>query len=289
MPDEIIGSWSEIKQEIVRQYAERYALILESATRRRGGIKGSAYIDAFASTGTAVRRATGESIPGSVRNALDVDPAFNEYYFIDKDPAAVRRLRELTAGRPDVHVFEGDSNEVLLSEVFPRFSYERRWRALCFLDPRDIGIDWDVVVRAGQMGSIELFITFMIMDINRNLLLRAGPQLDPAERRRMRRFWGDESWDTLVYTETGIQSDLFGDEHQRYSRHQPSAVVQEYRRRLRDIAGFEHVPEPIPMRNETNADIYWLFFASNNEVGAKIADHILRSHDPNIPRTGSLF
>jgi hypothetical protein len=53
------------------------------------------------------------------------------------------------------------------------------------------------------------------------------------------------------------------------------AVVDAFRERLRQVAKFEEVPEPIPMRNSKGATVYYLFFASHNKVGAKIARHLL--------------
>jgi hypothetical protein len=44
------------------------------------------------------------------------------------------------------------------------------------------------------------------------------------------------------------------------------------------VAGFEEVPEPIPMRNSKNATVYYLFFASHNKTGAKIARHLLERY-----------
>ena len=53
-------------------------------------------------------------------------------------------------------------------------------------------------------------------------------------------------------------------------------VVGAFRSRLRDVAGFQYVPEPIPMRNSRGRIIYYLFFASQNETASKIAGHILK-------------
>jgi three-Cys-motif partner protein len=65
-----IGYWSEIKLEIVRDYAAAYSRILSS--RKLPHI----YIDAFAGAGQHVSKKTGEFIPGSPINALNVEPPF---------------------------------------------------------------------------------------------------------------------------------------------------------------------------------------------------------------------
>ena len=38
-------------------------------------------------------------------------------------------------------------------------------------------------------------------------------------------------------------------------------VAEAFRRRLKKVAGFRNVPEPIAMRNTQNAVVYYLFFA----------------------------
>jgi hypothetical protein len=47
---------------------------------------------------------------------------------------------------------------------------------------------------------------------------------------------------------------------------------------LRSVAGFEYVPEPLPMRNSTNAVVYYLFFASHKPVAQKIVQEIMQKY-----------
>ena len=43
-------------------------------------------------------------------------------------------------------------------------------------------------------------------------------------------------------------------------------------------AGFEYVPKPIPVRNSRGAVIDYLFFASHNKTGGKIAKGIFKKY-----------
>ena len=52
------------------------------------------------------------------------------------------------------------------------------------------------------------------------------------------------------------------------------AIVAAFQKRLKTVAGFEYVPDPLPMRNSTNAVVYYLFFASQKPVAAKIIKDI---------------
>ena len=56
------------------------------------------------------------------------------------------------------------------------------------------------------------------------------------------------------------------------------AIVVAFRERLRKVAGFQFVPEPLPMKNSTNAVVYYLFFASQKPVAQKIIDAIFKKY-----------
>jgi len=56
------------------------------------------------------------------------------------------------------------------------------------------------------------------------------------------------------------------------------AVIQAYRKRLQEKATFKYVPDPIPMRNKKGVPIYYLFFASHNEAGNRIAKSIFKKY-----------
>jgi three-Cys-motif partner protein len=154
-----------------------------------------------------------------------------------------------------------------VSEVFPRLRYEDFTRGLCLIDPYGLDLDWDVIKTAGQLKTIEVFLNFPVMDMNRNVLWHDASRVDPIQRQRMTRYWGDESWRQVAYT---TENDLFGFER----RTDNETIATAFRDRLRDIAGFRHVPEPIPMRNSTGATVYYLFFASPKAVADKIVTQI---------------
>lgn len=262
-----VGYWTEIKLHILEEYAEAYAKVLKN----RKYIRHVAYVDGFAGAGTHISKTTGEQIPGSPATVLAVEPGFSHYHFVEMDPDRAKRLRELH-DRPDVTVYGGDCNEVLLREVFPKCKYEDFRRALCLLDPYKLNPNWQVVETAGKMRSIEIFLNFMIMDANMNVLWSDPDRVSPDQAARMTAFWGDSSWRKAAYrSEPG----LFGDMEEKAGN---EAVVRAYQQRLKEVAGFQYVPDPIPMRNSRGATIYYLFFASHNPVGCKIAESVFRKY-----------
>ncbi|MCL4369643.1 MAG: three-Cys-motif partner protein TcmP [Chloroflexi bacterium] len=267
-PYDRIGYWSEIKLDIVREYASAYSRNL-SAQKQLGLTH--VYIDAFAGAGVHISRTTGEYVLGSPLNALLIQPPFAEYHLIDLDSKKVQSLRDMVRDRPEVTIYEGDCNTKLLNQVFPRVRFEDYRRALCMLDPYGLHLNWEVMQAAGRMRSVEIFLNFPVADMNRNVLWRVPENVDPKQAARMTAFWGDESWRQAAYD---TQGNLFGWEEKTDNQ----AVVDAFRKRLQAVAGFKHVPEPIPMRNLQGATVYYLFFASQKPVAAKIVEYIFRKY-----------
>jgi len=263
-----IGYWSEIKLDIVKDYASAYSRILAAQTKPS---LHHVYIDAFAGAGVHISKATGEYVHGSPTNALLVQPPFREYYLIDIDRQKVTRLRDETKDRKDVHIDEGDCNRILLEKVFPNVRWEQYRRGLCLLDPYGLQLDWKVIETAGKMRSIDMFLNFPVADMNRNVLWRNPEGVDAADLKRMHEFWGDESWREIAYT---TKLNLFG-----YLEKEENAVVAEgFRQRLLKVAGFKHVVEPLPMRNTRGAIVYYLFFASHKPAAENIIIDIFNKY-----------
>lgn len=263
-----IGYWSEVKLDIVREYAATYSRILAA---RKSPTLSHIYIDAFAGAGLHISKSTGDFIPGSPLNALLIKPPFKEYHLIDLDSKKVDSLRRIAAPYPNVTVHEGDCNDLLLTEVFPRAKFADYRRALCLIDPYGLHLNWEVMFTAGQMESIEIFLNFPIMDMNMNVLKKDPGKVDPRQAARMTAFWGDESWRQAAYRTT---ENLFGMEEKANN----DEVAEAFRQRLKKVAGFQYVPEPIPMRNNEGATLYYLFFASQKPVAEDIVRAIFNKY-----------
>jgi three-Cys-motif partner protein len=191
---------------------------------------------------------------------------------IDLDGDRVENLRKIAAARQDVTIYEGDCNAVLLDQVFPKVRYQDFRRALCILDPYKLNPDWKVVTTAGHMKSVEVFLNFMVMDMNMNVLWTNPDGVAPAQVERMNAFWGDDSWRKAAYRP---EPDFFESRERKTTNED---IAEAYRQRLESVAGFKFVPPPLPMRNSTGAVIYYLFFASANEKGANIVDDIFNAY-----------
>jgi three-Cys-motif partner protein len=267
-----IGIWSEVKLAIVREYAAAYSKIMEGVRRERIGRLRWIYIDAYAGPGFHLSKTTGDTVEGSPLIALNTSPPFHEYHFIDTEPARAAQLRTLTGDRKDVLTYTADCNTVLLRDVFPRAQRSDYRRALCLLDPYNIDLTWEVIEAAGKSGSIEIFLNFMIMDINRNALRKRMENSLQSKVDQLTRLVGDESWKDAGYREVAT---LFGTESQKVSNEE---FAEWFRQRLITKAGFKHVPKPMPMKTKNNAVIYYLYFASQKPTALNIVNDIFKKY-----------
>jgi three-Cys-motif partner protein len=194
-----IGVWSEVKLEIIKEYAAAYTKIMYATRRDRIPNLRWMYVDAYAGPSYHVSKASGELVKGSPLVALHTEPPFDEYHFIDSDCTRADRLRDLVRDRSDVYVYSEDCNKVLIEKVFPRADYGKYERALCLLDPYNIDLSWEVIEAAGKSRSTEIFVNLMIMDINRNALRRDPDKSLVSKVHQLTRLWGDESWKDAGY------------------------------------------------------------------------------------------
>ncbi len=207
--------------------------------------------------------------------ALGVEPPFDEYHFIDLDGEKVDFLRGRVGNRPDVEFYNADSNQVMLESVLPRFTYAKHTRALCVLDPYALTLDWRVVCAAGGSRAVEVFINFPVMQMNRNCKHEDISDILPGELEAMDRFWGDRSWHSAMFRPSAQMSFLGKEEMDKTENRD---LVNAYCKRLKEVAGFVFVADPLAMRNSRNAIVYYLIFAGPNKTGWKIVQDIYRKH-----------
>jgi three-Cys-motif partner protein len=260
-----IGSWSEIKLDIIKKYATAYSTIMNA----KGNTFTHIYIDAFAGSGINLSKRTGDFVHGSPLNALLVQPPFREIYLIDLNGEKTKQLQELTRHDPRVTVYSGDCNVLLLKEIFSRVLYEDYKRGLCLLDPYGLHIQWEVIKQAGHLKTIDMFLNFPVMDMNRNALWR-NTTLTPSSINKMTAFWGDDSWRAIAYKTVPT---LFGEWEEKTKNED---IVIGFRERLKNVAGFKYVADPLPMKNSKGAIVYYLFFASQQKIAENIIKDIFK-------------
>jgi hypothetical protein len=71
-------------------------------------------------------------------------------------------------------------------------------------------------------------------------------------------------------------NNLFGDADQERTKNRD--LVDAYCMRLRELAGFGFVADPLPMRNSRKAVVYYLVFAGSNKTSWRIVQDIYRKY-----------
>ena len=282
------GDWTEQKLECVRKYLHAYTTIMSKQPFR------FAYIDAFAGTGYREMESdegTDELMfpdlaspevasfhDGSARNALEVEPAFMKYIFIEKDMdryAELEGLKQEYLLKPEfsenmIECVHGEANEYLKNLC--QKSWKTR-RALVFLDPYGMQVEWETIKSIAKTQAIDLWILFPLGTVNR--LLKNDGEIRPSLQARLDSSFGEHDWYDAFY-QSAKQLSLF-DEEERWQKAGNIFVTIEryFIERLQGI--FKEVtPNPLILRNSKNVPLYLLCFAANNQRGAPIAVKIAK-------------
>ena len=277
------GNWTEQKLECVSKYLHAYTTIMSKQQFC------FAYIDAFAGTGYREMESdegTDELMfpdlaspevtsfhDGSARNALEVEPLFGKYVFIEKNAnryAELRKLKEefsLKDGFSDdmIECVNRDANEHLKDLCGKNW---RAHRALVFLDPYGMQVEWTTIESIAETQAIDLWILFPLGTVNR--LLKNDGEIRPALQARLDMSFGGHGWYNAFY-QSAKQLSLF-DEEDRWQKAGNIfvAIEQYFIDRLQGV--FNGVAtNPLILRNSKNVPLYLLCFAAGNQKGAPIA------------------
>ena len=158
----------------------------------------------------------------------------------------------------------------LLADALKRDS---RLKALCFLDPFGMSIDWDTI-EALSGKSIDLWILIPSGVIVNRLIMKNGKLMYPD---KLEKFFGMSGKDihSWFYTHEE-ETDLFGETREWYEKkNNPIERIAElYVERLGELFPFV-TPEPLVMRNNHNVPIFHFVCASFNQTAVKIAQQII--------------
>jgi three-Cys-motif partner protein len=286
------GDWTSDKLERVRKYLHAYTTIF--AANIKAQKLHTIYMDAFAGTGYRnLPHSQSDSMPflegteednqaflkGSARIALEVEPPFKEYVFIEQDAEFADELEQLKSEfmeqRRKISVISQDANSYLLG-----WTQKTNWdtsRAVVFLDPYGMQIEWSVLQALGRTRAVDLWMLFPLgVAVNRLLKKSAPPPAGWAQA--LTRIFGTEDWRDAFYPRQKVLT-LFGEEEVQQKEADFGKIGQFFIDRLNTV--FTAVsPKPLALRNSKNNPLYLLCFASANPKGAptaiKIANHILK-------------
>jgi three-Cys-motif partner protein len=279
-----VGAWARHKLDFLSRYLSAYTKILS----KQPWADGFVYIDAFAGPGRARVRAKPDALPGGVdllapvldeddaeylkgspRVALDIDPPFSHYVFIDLNSERIALLEAVAAefgAARTVAIRQCDCNAYLL-ELLPRIKWDT-WRGVVFLDPFGMHVPWSTIQALAETRALEVFVNFPLGMAIQRLLPRDG-QLQPQRRRKLDEYFGGPEWFDVMYQER--QVDLFGEEQRQ--KMPGEHLAKWYRDRLQ--AAFGYASKARLVRNSRGGHLYYLIHAGPNKTGAKIANELL--------------
>ena len=286
------GDWTLKKLDVIAKYLSSYTTALKNTPFIKG------YIDAFAGTGyREPRRGKSEGrseqlvlpdlaeaepqqlLDGSARRALETEPRFDKYVFIESKIERCSQLEQLKKDFPsfadDIQIHHGDANEVIQQLCCAEWS---KHRAVLFLDPYGMQVEWTTIESIAATKAIDLWILFPLgIGINR-LLTRSG-DIPNSWRQRLDLLLGSSDWYDAFYR-VQVTRDLFGNEEEKLIKAKTEKIGEYFLDRLRTV--FPAVaPKPGVLRNSTNCPLYLLCFAVGSEsqmaqhIALKIANHIL--------------
>lgn len=276
MKHEFGGRWTSTKLDILAEYLRFFTTALKEQKFEL------IYIDAFAGTGRCTIKISGaeRTIVGSAGIALDIDPPFSRYVFIEKKPKHVRALKELLAAHPRglrALVEEGMAH-LKLREIL-RTNDWRSTRGVLFLDPYGLQCDWQMLEDIAATKALDVFFLVSLPGIFRQAT-NDYRDADESKVEALGRFLGTDSWADDLYSQQG---DIFGGTS-RHRHADPYAIAKYVRQRLATI--FAYVPEPVILYGEgrsgsRGAAKFALYFAVSNpsskavQLASKVARNIM--------------
>jgi three-Cys-motif partner protein len=282
------GAWTQQKLDVLDKYLHAYTKIFNNNPQAK--FYSTSYVDAFAGTGTLRIRELGglaELIPelrkaelefrkGSARRALEIEPPFDEYVFIEKSPRKCKELAGIAAGLPprNIRIMNEDANSALLK--WCKGLDTKRQRAVVFLDPFGTAVTWEVIAALGRTRAVDLWVLFPYSAINRMLVRDRKPPKAWADR--LTSVLGTTDWENAFYSATAFRSlldptELVESVHKTVNYRE---ITEFFVRRLK--TEFVAVSKPLPLLSSKSL-LFILFFAAGNErsakTGLKIANSII--------------
>ncbi|MGB7521426.1 MAG: three-Cys-motif partner protein TcmP, partial [Spirulinaceae cyanobacterium] len=206
-----------------------------------------------------------------------VEPRFDKYIFIEKDPDKTSELEKLkaefTEKSEDIIIVNEDAN-AYLQNLCDTKNWQKH-RAVLFLDPFGMQIPWSTIELIAKTEAIDLWYLFPL-GVAVNRLLKRDGNIKKSWRKRLDELFGTDDWYDAFYAPKE-QLSLFDynseqiNEVKKISTYE--SISKYFVKRLENI--FPGVAEnPLVLHNSCNTPLYLLCFAAANPKGAKTAIRI---------------
>ena len=211
IPQEYGSGHTEAKLVTVEKYLKAFTTALK-------GKFTLVYVDAFAGSGASIPKSdkqqirlieTDDIIDGSTRRALRVSPSFDSFVFIEKLGKNLKSLQALKDEFPDkestITILPGDANLEL--QKFASNLDQRNARAVVFIDPFGLSLDWETIAALGRTERVDLWYLVPSGGMSRQIKLD-GTELESAQL--LDKVLGTPDWRGRIIAST-VTTDLFGE------------------------------------------------------------------------------
>ncbi|HID82052.1 MAG TPA: three-Cys-motif partner protein TcmP [Thiotrichales bacterium] len=268
------GPWTLIKLDVLEAYLKAYTLALKNQ-----GLT-LTYIDAFAGTGQCTVQLGDSHVTedGSAIRALNVEPAFQKYIFIENEKPKIAALKKIQTNYPDrnIEVIEGDANQVIRN-----LCASAHWggqRAVLFLDPYGMEVDWHTLEVICATQAIDLWYLFPLSGLYRQAT-RKRINITEDKRQAINRILGTNEWEQDIYSHSG-QLTLLDNDEAEYDRIDVEGLIDYVSERLKQL--FPGVSHGLLLKRD-NIPMFTLYCAIANEqpkaigLALKLANYIIDS------------
>jgi len=281
------GNHTDQKLDVVAEYLAAYVKVMKKQDFELS------YVDAFAGSGASTSKGSASTqndpklfdtnaiISGSPVRALSIVPAFDEYLFIDTKKENVNSLNAMAKNHPGkcIEVKRGDANAELIS-FCERIKRNWKARAVVFLDPFGLSVEWKTISALAQTQKVDLWYLVPVHAMSRQIKDN-GEFLKSAEKIDV--LWGSTKWREKAVRTVDTSEDLFGDIDNRVEKIAKAKQFSEmFREHLEGVFEGGVAETYLPLGKGRLHEFSLMFACANPSKAAfttaiRIANHILRT------------
>lgn len=250
------------------------------------------YVDACAGSGSSTPRADDKQgrlleaddiIVGSAVRALEIATPFDRYYLNDAKRKNVRSLQTIVDQqfvhlRDRITVMRDDANQALVDLC--RSTHWRNSRAVVFLDPFGLQLNFSMVAELAQTKAVDLWYLVPVLGMSRQVKTD-GSILEPGGS-RIDAILGTSKWRSGVLREEVRGEDLFGPVEPAVTKVANSAWFEQVAiEQLGTVFQGGVLPQTLPLGRNGLHEYSLVFACANpsakaNELAKKLAKAVLK-------------